>query len=332
MTLLSESGDRCNTHANEIAFTPIFLGRKGPSQSHVVQHGSFCGHSTSVKRYCLGKSRRPTPRLCNAGIAKIDVVPVSLTASERNEVEIIALTDDWVAVNKPAGVLVHRTKLYHATPGESYLVDDVKRAVAGMLGSPTSVLPVQRLDRPTSGVIVFALGDSKNASQLQNALQSEESQKEYWTITFGADMPEKWENHHPLRDLTGKSRKQRPASSAFEQLLKLNESDMSVVRAQISTGRRHQIRRHLSNSRHPVVGDTSHGKGSLNRRVREQFGVTRCCLHSRRVAFIDPGSLNPVSLEAVVPQDLRDVLDRLPDYDDAHDALLDLGTINNRVT
>lgn len=330
--MLGKTSDRCNAQAHEIAFAPSFVGRKGHSQSHVVQHRSFCGHNTSLKTYCPGKSRRPTPTLCNRAIAKLDAQPGLLTASERNSVEIIALTDDWVAVNKSAGVLVHRTKLYHATPGESYLVDNVRHAVEGILGTPTSVLPVQRLDRPTSGVIIFALGDSKNASQLQNALQSEDSRKEYWTLAFGADMPEKWENHHPLRDLTGKSRKQRPASSAFEQLLKLNESDMSVVRAQISTGRRHQIRRHLSNSRHPVVGDTSHGKGSLNRRVREQFGITRCCLHSRRVTFRDPRSLNLVSLEAVVPQDLREVLDRLPDYDNSHGTILDLGTINDRTT
>lgn len=251
--------------------------------------------------------------------------------TQSTKLEVLSISDTWVAVNKPAGMLIHRTKLYHSTPGEKYLVDLVSEELERRLGRPTKIYPVQRLDRPTSGVILFAIDSSQNASQLQNVLQSKDCTKEYWTLAFGAEMPEKWINDHPLRDMVGKVRKQRPAYSAFEQLLRLEHANISVVRACIATGRRHQIRRHLSNSRHPIVGDTSHGKGELNRNARDLYGVERCCLHARRVSFTQPGSGDTVTIEAPVPNDLRLVLNRIPDYCAAeHDAVLDLGEVTRK--
>lgn len=287
-----------------------------PSKPWPWSHRSLCPAASVTHR-------AQRPQLCSS---------ISLGSGEnpvRNSrlcVEILALSETWVAVNKPAGMLVHRTKLYHSVPGEIYLLDEVRRAVEEQRGIPTTVLPVQRLDRPTSGVVLFALGSSQNASALQAALQSDRCCKQYWVLSFGADMPKKWENNHPLRDMTGKVRKQRGALSSFEQLLRLDQADMSVVRAQISTGRRHQIRRHLSNSRYPVVGDTSHGKGSLNKEAREKYGVNRCCLHSRRVSFTDTIADATVTVEASVPNDLRQVLNRLSDYAPSkHQLLVDLG-------
>lgn len=251
---------------------------------------------------------------------------VQASENTRVNVEILALTDTWVAVNKPAGILVHRTKLYHSKPGERYLVDEVKRELKHRFGYARKVLPVHRLDRPTSGVLLFSLDSPQHATALHASLQAHLSCKQYWVLTFGADMPEKWDNNFPLRDLTGKDRKQRKASSSFEQLLRLDEADMSIVRAQISTGRRHQIRRHLSYSRHPVVGDTSYAKGVLNRTAREKYGATRCCLHARRISFKDPQTSEEVLVDSPVPHDLRQVLSRIQGYDEQlHRSLIDLG-------
>lgn len=238
-----------------------------------------------------------------------------LNFTAESSLQLLDLADTWVAVNKPAGMLVHKTKLYHALPNETYLVDHVSRLVESNLGEKVRVLPVQRLDRPTSGVILFALGDSTNAARLQAALQSEFSKKQYWALSFGADMPEKWENNHPLRDLRGKHRKQRSATTVFEQLHRFDHADISVVKACISTGRRHQIRRHLSNSRYPILGDTTHGKGVQNRKARELFGVTRCCLHARSVSFRDPLTSLDVVIDVPVPEDLQNVQARIKEYD-----------------
>lgn len=240
------------------------------------------------------------------------------------EIPILGRGEQWIAIDKPSGILTHRTKLYHSTPGERYLVDMLTAIVKKDYGSSAKVFTVQRLDRPTSGVMVFGLNNSENAAQLQAALQSDESQKYYWALTFGTDMPVQWTNDNPLKDLTGKNPKRRSAVTHFEQLGCYETSNMSVVRARIVTGRRHQIRRHLSNSRYPIVGDTTHGKGNLNRMARDQFHVKRCCLHARRLRFKDPTTSQEICLESPVPTDLIEVLRKLPDWNHADEKDLDL--------
>lgn len=284
--------------------------------------------SHNGRMQCLTRRTGLSYFAARAAVPVVSSNPGARQEVKHPEVEVLRLTPSWVAVNKPAGMLVHRTKLYNSAAGEEYLVDVVAREVERNVGHPVKLFPVQRLDRPTSGVILFALQASQNASRLQQVLQSKESRKEYWLLAFGSDMPETWVNENPLRDMVGRHRKQRRAYSEFEQLLRLEQSDISVVRAYIETGRRHQIRRHLSNSRHPVVGDTSHGKGEQNRMSRERYGVTRCCIHSRRVTFLDPEDDEKTTIEAPVPQDLRDVLERIPDYNAAiHCQEVDLGDL-----
>lgn len=238
---------------------------------------------------------------------------------------ILFETDSYVAVNKPAGLLVHRTKLDRTRVESRYLVNELRAALAPPDGEPVAVFPVHRLDRSTSGVMLFALHTSSNASLLQSALQSPPTRKEYWALAAGAGMEHSWTNLFPLKDLTGADRRQRSACTEFEQLLWLPEPEVSVVRARLRTGRRHQLRRHLSNSRFPILGDTNYARGKLNRFVREAFGVTRCCLHSRRLAFDDPFAGKRVTVEAPVPEDLLHVLRRLPGYDPAvHDDIVDV--------
>ncbi|KAI0564742.1 RNA pseudouridylate synthase [Gracilaria domingensis] len=221
------------------------------------------------------------------------------------------LTDRWVAVDKPPGILVHRTKLYKSAPREKYLTDYVSHLAHQETGIDQKILPVQRLDRPTSGVIVFALGCASNASELQAALQSQDCVKQYWALAFGAHMPKKWVNDHPLKDIDGKERKQRNARTEFEVIEAFDTADVVAVSACLSTGRRHQVRRHLSNSRHPILGDTSYCKGKLNRMVRDIYGVKRCCLHSQTLSFKDPSTTERVIIHAPLPSDLHTVLNHV---------------------
>lgn len=239
--------------------------------------------------------------------------------------EILHLTDHWVAVNKPPDMLVHRTRLHRSSRPEPYLVDLVRRTLRARLSSTVQVFPVHRLDRPTSGLILFALRDP---ALLQAALQAPSARKQYWTLSFGLSSmpPGPWENAHPLKDLTGSARKQRSAHTAFEPLASFPAADVAAVRATLSsTGRRHQIRRHLSYARYPVVGDTSHGDSALNRGAADAFGVSRCCLHARRITFVDPVTARDVHLEVPVPPDLRAVVCKLPGYAPHMDEALDLG-------
>lgn len=238
---------------------------------------------------------------------------------------ILHQTDHWVAIDKPPGILVHRTRLYHSTPGERFLVDAVHRKLSAEQSRQVEVRPVQRLDRPTSGVVIFGLDNKRNAAMVQEALQASTARKQYWTLAFGAkEMPDTWQNSNPLKDLTGRNRKQRPAHTDFERLAVFPEADIAVVRATLATGRRHQIRRHLSYGRYPVVGDTSHGETELNHIANSKYGISRLCLHSRRLSFVDPFTSKRIDLHVPVPDDLRLVLSSLPGYSTEMDAQLDL--------
>ena len=84
-----------------------------------------------------------------------------------------------------------------------------------------------------------------------------------------------------------------------------------MLRARISTGRRHQIRRHLAHAAHQVVGDTSYGKGKINRWLREEFGLPRLFLHATRLRFRDPWSEAWVEWEIPLAEDLAGFLGRL---------------------
>lgn len=245
------------------------------------------------------------------------------TASLRN-IEILYQTERWIAVNKPAGMLVHRTRLYPSARGEKFLVDVVRTELTNKLERRLRIFPVHRLDRPTTGVILFGLDEPRNAAMLQEALQSPTTSKQYWTLAFGANMPEKWVNEHPLKDLKGRNRKQRPARTEFERLVSFQMPDIAVVRATISSGRRHQIRRHLSNSRYPVVGDTTHGDAARNNTATTTYGISRLCLHARRLNFTDPFTLKSIYLHVPVPEDLCKSLQRFPGYTYELDGLLDL--------
>lgn len=241
-----------------------------------------------------------------------------------DSIEILHLADTWVAVNKPPGILVHRTKLYPHGRGERFLLDLVREAMGVQRGKRTTVLPVHRLDRPTSGIVVFGLDETRNAAMVQEAMQATTARKQYWTLAFGSGMDDHWENNHPLKDLTGKNRKQRPALTQFEKLIEYDTAGVTAVRATLGTGRRHQIRRHLSYSRFPVVGDTSHGDSRLNHAAHDSFDVPRCCLHARRLEFTDPFTKERIHLSVPVPQDLRDMVTRIPGYSSEHDEQLDL--------
>ena len=180
----------------------------------------------------------------------------------------------FVAVSKPSGMLVHRSD---DTPDTVVAMKCVREQVGGY------VYPVQRLDRGTSGVLVFGLS-SKDAGRLQKALTDPSAEKVYTTLTRWPqeDFPldDRWESRRPLRGHDGEP---KPAHSEFELVERLGR--VALVRARIHTGRFRQIRRHLNHCARHVIGDTSHGKGRINEEFREQFGLRRMFLHATRLSF-----------------------------------------------
>jgi tRNA pseudouridine65 synthase len=222
-------------------------------------------------------------------------------------IPILHLDARIVVVDKPPGLLVHKTR----TGADE---DALLQRVRDQLGK--RIYPVHRLDRAASGLIAYGL-DSASAQRLQAGLQADDAMKEYLVLSRGL-CPDAFESRRPLKD---DKDVERDAHSEFVRVFALTETRVSLLRVRIHTGRYHQIRRHLAHLAHHVVGDTRYGKGRDNRWLRQVHGLPRMFLHAWRldVAHPDGGRL---SVKAPLEADLRTFLAGLPDVDPA--ALVDL--------
>ncbi len=197
----------------------------------------------------------------------------------------ILYRDDWlVAVDKPAGLLVHRTELARAETFALQLVrDQIRRRVYA----------VHRLDRPTSGLLLFAL-TADTAVSMSQLFERRRISKRYLALVRG------WLEREGIVDYSLADRPDRPPRPAVTRYRTLAKVDLpfavgryptsrySLVEAAPETGRFHQIRRHFHHIHHPLIGDTTHGEGRHNRFFRETFGVGRLLLHARALAFRHP--------------------------------------------
>ncbi len=213
------------------------------------------------------------------------------------EPEILYLDEACVAVSKPGGLICHRTR-------ESSDREFLLQAVRSIVGK--RVYPVHRLDRAASGVLVYGL-TSEDARRLQEALSSEDSIKEYLALVRGST-PERWECSEPLKNEHGVP---QPAHSSFEKIAEFFR--LSLLRVRIATGRRHQIRRHLSGAAHQILGDTTYGKGRINAFFRQHYGLPRLFLHASLLQVRHPRSGETMRFRAPLASDLRAFLARLPE-------------------
>lgn len=215
-----------------------------------------------------------------------------------------------MAVDKPAGLLVHRTGL---DAGETQFALQLLR---DQLGRP--VWPVHRLDKGTSGVLLFAL-DADTARALSQAFEAPDAvHKTYLAVVRGWP-PEQGLIDHPLKRMEDDARPGREeVQSAQTRYRTLERYELplpyagfpttrcALVELQPLTGRRHQLRRHLKHLAHPIIGDATHGKGALNRAIAGLLGVQRLWLHVGWLELRHPVSEAPISVEAEVGQEWRD--------------------------
>lgn len=203
--------------------------------------------------------------------------------------------DQWLlVVHKPAGLLVHRS------PIDAHETEFALQYARTMNGGG-HVYPVHRLDRPTSGLLVFAR-DPDTASALGKALMAGEVSKTYLAMVRGW-IPEEGFIDHPLRDepedkrLKDEPQPLREARTRYRRLATTEipvqieghpTSRYSLVALYPETGRKHQLRRHMKHISHPIIGDAYHGRGRHNRYFAERFGQGRLMLAATGIAFLHP--------------------------------------------
>lgn len=194
--------------------------------------------------------------------------------------------DDLLALDKPAGLLVHPSAL------DAHAPHTVTGALRAMLGAPVFLL--HRLDRGTSGVLLAAR-HAQAAREARALFDTQRVHKRYRVLVRGWP-PERGEIDAPLaRDPERPSAGQPhlPACTRYTRLAcfewpfavdaRFAHSRYALLEVAPLTGRRHQIRRHLKHVGHPVVGDATHGKGAHNRAVAAWLGTARLWLHAHRV-------------------------------------------------
>lgn len=216
--------------------------------------------------------------------------------------EVLQQDGRLVALAKPSGLVVHRSQ---RAPER----DTCQRLLRDQLGR--RVWPVHRLDRGTSGVLLFAL-DALTARALAVAFAERRVRKTYLAITRGY-APEAGEVDHALTPTEGAG-VAAPAVTRFSCLARVElphavgryaSARYSLVRAEPLTGREHQVRRHLRHVAHPIVGDVTWGDSRHNRFFRERFGLRRLLLHALRLELCHPHDGRALVLRAPLPQELR---------------------------
>lgn len=220
---------------------------------------------------------------------------------------IVYQDEHLVVVDKPANLLVHPSEIDRRETRSAMMM------LRDQLGQ--WVYPVHRLDRPTSGLLVFALAPGI-ARTLATAFEERQVKKDYLAIVRGHPALGGLIRHaltlkddrHSRRTLVGEA---QPALTLYHRLATVTvdwpvdkrypTSRYALVRCRPATGRRHQLRRHLKHLSHPIIGDSSYGKGPHNRAFAEAFGENRLYLHASRLVIPHPVEGRSLTLWARLP-------------------------------
>ncbi|MFD1255843.1 pseudouridine synthase [Mucilaginibacter terrae] len=209
---------------------------------------------------------------------------------------VIYQDDFLIAINKPHGLLVHRSSI--AADVEEFALQILRDQIN------RHVFPAHRLDRKTGGVLLFAL-DKTTEVAMQQQFALNQVHKSYLAIVRG-HTPDTGEIDYPLRKENG------TLQNAFTAYKTLGHAELpvafgkhatsrySLVQAKPTTGRMHQLRKHFSHIFHPIIGDRTHGCNKQNRLFTETWEMNTMLLHALKLEFTHPLSKKPIGIEAAL--------------------------------
>ncbi|MBY5990649.1 tRNA pseudouridine(65) synthase TruC [Ferrimonas balearica] len=242
-------------------------------------------------------------------------------------IEILYEDDHLVAVHKPSGLLVHRSWLDRH---ETQFAMQMTRDLVGC-----HVFPVHRLDRPTSGVLLFTKS-AETANALMEQMVARTVEKRYLALVRGY-VDEAGELDYPLKreldDIADKranpDQAPQEAVTRYRPLARVElpfevgrypTARYTLMAMEPLTGRKHQLRRHMAHLRHPIIGDTTHGDRHHNKFYRAQFGRQRLWLMNKAMGLDHPVSGERLWLEAPMEAEWLALFERFgwPTSDDAY--------------
>ncbi|MGB0370621.1 MAG: pseudouridine synthase [Opitutales bacterium] len=229
--------------------------------------------------------------------------------------------ETFVAVHKPSGLLVHRSSL--AQDADTAALQIVRDQLQ------KHIYPIHRLDRPTSGILLFALS-KESAASIYQQLSERSAIKEYWALVRGwvlepmeidSELDKNQVYPEPGKE---KEQKLQDALTLVEPMRRIElqhpvgkyeTARYSLVKAYPKTGRTHQIRRHLTRENHPLIGDTRYGDGAHNLFFRENFDCKRLMLAARSVRFNHPKTDEELYIECPLAEDMDAILKQVFGHD-----------------
>lgn len=204
---------------------------------------------------------------------------------DKPDLSVLYADADLVAIDKPAGLLVHPSAL------DAYEERSALKLLRDQLGE--WLWPLHRLDKGTSGVLLFAR-HAEAAREWGLAFEQGRVRKKYLALVRGWPA-EAGEIDQPLArdpELPSRGQERLPAITRYRRLACFEwpfgdgrhaTTRCALVEVEPLSGRRHQIRRHFKHIAHPLLGDATHGKGALNRAAAQWLGVGRLWLHASEV-------------------------------------------------
>lgn len=230
--------------------------------------------------------------------------------------EILYRDDYLVAINKPSGLLVHRSPIDRH---ETRFAIQMLRDQIGQF-----VYPIHRLDKPTSGVLLFAL-DKEVAQKMSEQFRHRETKKIYLAVVRGYTNERGIVDHALVEKLDKiadkNARKDKEAQEAVTEYERLSTVELdfavgrydktrySLVKLFPKTGRKHQLRRHMKHMSHHILGDTKYGRGEHNKFIREQFDCHRLLLHAAELHIKHPYSEKELILKAPLDETFNSIFD-----------------------
>jgi 23S rRNA pseudouridine1911/1915/1917 synthase len=282
----------------------------GQSRSHIqrlIKDGKVQIAGQPVK---ANRSLRPGDEIIVDIPEPVGAVP----QPEAIDVPILYQDSDLVVVDKPAGMVVHPA----AGHASGTLVNALLHQVKDLSGIGGELRPgiVHRLDRGTSGLMVVAKNDKAHA-ELARQFHDREVEKEYVALVWGLVQAGKRIDLPIGRDpgdrkkMSATARRARSATTRVTKALHM--PGVSLIHVAIATGRTHQIRVHLSEIGHPIVGDAVYGgiKRRMAGDLRPVLSLDRPFLHAFRLMFHHPSDGRKMEFESPLPQDLQTVLDQI---------------------
>ena len=232
--------------------------------------------------------------------------------------EILFEDEDLIAVNKPAGLLVHPSWITPAS--EPHLMGQIKAYL-----DAEKVHTVHRLDRATSGVIL--VGKNLSVTQaLQEQFVQRSIRKTYLCVVRGWSVEEEVIDYPlvPKRDkfadpFAQEDPEAKESVTSYRRLAQVEldipvgrypKARYSLLEARPKTGRKHQIRRHMKHILHPIIGDTKYGEGRHNRLFREEFNIHRLLLMATQLEFVHPVTQQEMRLSAPLSSEVADLFNR----------------------